>query len=315
MMRLMAALLLLALALPAAAEEAPVPDPAAQATATAAAPLEVLNVGRIPFLDPRKMVQDHEPLMKYLKHKLGLRECRLVLAPNYEELTEFLKQGKIDIAWHGTLAYPEARRKAAGRVILRPKRYGTDSYGGIIIARADSGIATVADLKGKSFAYTDRESASGYYYPRLMMMQNGVDPDADLSKTQELRKHDNILYAVLYKRFDAGAVYDDAREHLKTDKERGELKVVAKTALIPNEPLMARAGLSETFVARFVDAMTALGKGSSDEILIMKSAGNVEGFVKASDDDYAGLFRDMEAYDALSARFAAKRRTGETELK
>lgn len=301
-----------------ASDPAATPDPAAPAepaspgaesAAPAAAPEppmpEILNVGRIPFLDPRKMVQDHEPLMKYLKEKLGLKECRLVLAPNYEELTEFLRQGKIDVAWHGTLAYPEARRKEAGTVVLRPKRYGADSYGGIVIARVDSGIEAIADLKGKSFAYTDRESASGFYYPRLMMMKSGIDPDRDLSKTQELRKHDNILYAVLYKRFDAGAVYDDAREHMKTDKEREQLKIVARTERIPNEPLMARKGLHARLRDRFVEAMLALGSGGPDEAAIMKATGNVEGFVKATDDDYAVLFKDMESYDALSAKFRA----------
>lgn len=278
--------------------------PAAQET------LKVLKFGRIPYLDPRKMVKDHEPLMEYLKEKLGVEEARLILAPNYEKLTEFLLEGKVDVAWHGTLAYPEAYHKGAGRAVLQPTRYGSSSYAGMIITRADSSIESLKDLKGKSFAYTDPESASGYYYPRLLMLQNGIHPDKDLSMTKNVRKHDNVLYAVLFKRFDAGAVYDDAREHLKNDEERNQLKSVARTADIQNEPLMVRKNLSAELADRFVDAMLTLDPAKPEMKKILDILGNVNGFRQVTDDDYKQLRADMEEYQRLLTGETATAETG-----
>jgi phosphate/phosphite/phosphonate ABC transporter binding protein len=259
--------------------------------------VKVLRFGRIPFLDPRKMVKDHEPLMQYLKKTLKLDDCRLVLAPNYEKLTEFLKNGKVDIAWHGTLAYPHAFNAGAGKAVLRPVRYGADNYKGIIIARTDSPINSVKDLKGKSFAYTDPESASGYYYPRITMLKNGLDPDTDLGTTKYVRKHDNILYAILFKRFDAGAVYDDAREHLKNKAERDQLKIIARTPPISNEPIMVSNDLPKDFVEDFVNTMLALKKEDSSQSIILEATGKTEGFIRASDKDYEELRNDMKIYE------------------
>lgn len=261
--------------------------------------LKVLKLGRIPYLDPRKMVNDHQKLVEYLKKELGIEDVRLVLTPNYDELNKFLKEGQIDIAWHGTLNYPKARGVAGAKVILMPKRFNKTSYRGLLVARADSGINTVADLKGKSFAYVDKKSASGYFFPKMLLLENNIDPEKDITRVEYLKKHDNILFSILYKKCDAGAVYDDARELLKTDEQRSQIKIIAKTAEILNEPILVRGGLDDATVKKIVGAFMKLRKDNPETAPVLEHLGNVESFVEATDKDYDEIVSLTTKYQKL----------------
>lgn len=261
--------------------------------------IKVLKVGRIPYLDPRKMVNDHQKILQYLKKELGIEDARLVLTPNYDELNKFLKEGQIDIAWHGTLNYPQARVTTGAKTILMPKRFNKTSYKGMIVVRADSNINTIADLKGKSFAFVDKKSASGYFFPKMLMLENHIDPDKDIARVEYIKKHDNILYNVLYKKFDAGAVYDDARELLKNDEQRAQIKVLARTAEILNEPIMVRSGLDPEFEKKIIAAFLKLNKDNPETAHVIEHLGNVESFVAAADKDYDEIVTLTQKYQKI----------------
>lgn len=267
---------------------------AAESPAGTTASIEVLRVGRIPYLDPRKMVNIYEPMMEYLKKEVGAKEVRLVLTPDYNTLTRFMKENKIDIAWHGTFAYPKARRESGGRAVLMPIWSGKPTYKGAIMVRADSGINSVAQLKGKSFAFTEKSSASGYFLPKIFLLENGIDPEKDFSRVEYIKKHDNILYNVLYKKFDAGAVYDEATSLMKTDAERKQLKVLAYTSDILNEPIMVRKDLPEPLVEKIVAAFMKLDQKNADSAAILNSIGRITGFQKVTDADYDSVVELVE---------------------
>ncbi|HBC73663.1 MAG: hypothetical protein A2008_00150 [Candidatus Wallbacteria bacterium GWC2_49_35] len=280
--------------------------------------ITVLKVGRIPYLDPRKMVRNYEKMMDYLKSELQLKEVRLVLTPDYNTLTQFLKDGKIDVAWHGTFAYPKARETTGAKAVLTPIWSGKNSYCGIIVVRADSGIEKLSDLKGKSFAYTDKKSASGYFLPTIFLLENNIDPEKDFSKVDYLKKHDNILYNVLYKKFDAGAVYDKAFQLLKNDEERNQLKVIAKTPEIYNEPIMVSKDLPDEFTARLKKAFLKLKSSDTETAEILKDIGNIDGFTESSDADYESVVKMVEKYrtvfEEATAEVSVKTGGGSAEI-
>ncbi len=307
------------------AQQSPPPAEGSEAAASVAAPepgdteaITVLKVGRIPYLDPRKMVKNYEKMMEYLKSELRLKEVRLVLTPDYNTLTQFLKEGKIDVAWHGTFAYPKARETTGAKAVLTPIWSGKNSYCGIIVARADSGIEKLSDLKGKSFAYTDKKSASGYFLPTIFLLENNIDPEKDFSKVDYLKKHDNILYNVLYKKFDAGAVYDKAFQLLKNDEERSRLKIVARTPEIYNEPIMVRKDLPDEFTARLKKAFLKLKSSDTETAEILKDIGNIDGFTESSDADYESVVKMVEKYRAVfeeaTAEVTVKNGGGSAEI-
>ena len=184
---------------------------------------QILKLGRIPYTNPSNMVVQHEAFLKYLAEEIGVKGVRLQTASDYSSIMKKLLAGEIDIAWMASLSAVEARNNPEVELLCKPIRYGTTSYRGIVIARQDSGIRTLKDLKDKKFAWVDKESASAYLFPKAMFIEANIDPDRDFSEVEILGKHDAVVYNVLLGKYDAGACYDDARNTLK-DKSKKEIQ-------------------------------------------------------------------------------------------
>lgn len=259
----------------------------------------VLKIGRIPFTNASEMVVKHEMLMKYLKDELGVKETRLVLASDYNGIVNKLTRGEIDIAWLGTLPYAEVMGKVPMRLLVKPVRFGTTSYRGIIIARGDSGIRTLADLKGKKFAWVEKDSASGYVFPKALLIKGGVDPDKDYAEASFLQKHDSVVLNVLLGKYDAGACYDDARKTLREKEKIDELTILATTQDISNEPIVCRADLPEDLAEKIKKAFLKLKIEDPLYKKVLEDCTDVQGFMPAADNEYEYT---REVYELLKNR-------------
>ena len=285
----------LALLLPALACLAAVRPSAGRGEPAPRAGRAVLRFGKVPSLNARDMISGNEKLMRYLSNRLG-RDVQLVLAPDYDRIVRYLKDGKIDVGWLGTLNYPKAHEASGCEVIVRVRRRHGDSYRGIIITRADSGIRGLKELKGHTFAFTEPSSASGYFYPRLALLAAGVDPDRDI-KPRYLQGHDKVVYNVFLGKVDAGAVYDDARDKLAGPEQRRSVVVLARTKAIPNEPIVVRKGLDPGLVRDLKAALLALDVARPEAKSILEHTGDVAGFVAAGDGYYDQVREDMRLYE------------------
>ena len=251
----------------------------------------ILRFGKIPSHSSREIVLTHYPLMQYLKKTLKLKDVKLILAPTYKKLTDYLLDGKVDVAWHASLAYPEDMDRGL-KAVLQPVRFGVDYYQGLIIAHKDSNIKRLSDFKGKSFAFSEKASASAYFYPHILFFENNIIPEKDFSKVEYIYGHDKIAYSVLYKRVDGGAVYDDARNLIKNKKQRSNLIIVAKTKKIPNEPIVVHKNLPDKWVKRIKEAFLKL-KPTDDAI---KALNNLDGFKELKGPEYNGVLKDIKLY-------------------
>ncbi|MBF0502139.1 MAG: phosphate/phosphite/phosphonate ABC transporter substrate-binding protein [Candidatus Riflebacteria bacterium] len=246
----------------------------------------VLRVGRVPFSNSSEMFRQHEGFMKYLKDELGVKEARLVTASNYEGILGKLERGEIDIGWLATLAYVDNKAKYKLKPLVKPVRFQSTSYRGIIIARGDSGIKNLSDLKGKKFAWVEKESASGYSFPKALLYEAGIDPDKDFAESAFLTKHDAVVYNVLLGKYDAGACYDDARKTLKDQEKINELTIIATTQDISNEPIVCRDDLPADLVEKVKAALLKLSYENPVHRTILENLTEVQGFVPAADSDY-----------------------------
>lgn len=255
---------------------------------------QVLRLGRIPYTNSSTMVQQHDAFLKYLTEKLGVKSVRLTTAPKYSSVLNKLVEGDIDIGWLASFNAVEARNNPEVELLCKPVRYGTTTYRGIIIARQDSGIRTLSDLKNKKIAWVEPESASGYVFPKAMMYEANIDPDRDFSETAFLGKHDAVVYSVLLGKYDAGACYDDARNTLRDKSKMDELIRLATTQDLCNEPLVCRKSLPEDLKAKIKSALLELNKKTEEGKMILKDLGDVEGFVAVDGHDYDSVAKLLE---------------------
>lgn len=232
------------------------------------------------------MVRKHEALMNYLQAELGIKEARLILAKDYSGILDKLQAGDIDVAWLGTVPYVEGRDRFKLKPLVKPVRFGSDVYRGLIITRQDSGIKRLDDLKGKRFAWVEKESASGYLFPKALLISAGVNPAADFSEAAFLYKHDAVVLNVLLGKFDAGACYDDARKTLPDKEKINELTILATTEDIANEPIVCREDMAPDLQKAIKESLLKLNIEDPKYRKVMQDCTDVQHFVPASDADY-----------------------------
>jgi phosphonate transport system substrate-binding protein len=256
-----------------------------------------------------RTIKAMQPIMKLMEERLGV-SVKPASARDYDDFIEKMAEASFDVAFLAPIAYVEARERTGYEVIARPVREGSDSYTSIIIARADGPVRTLADLKGRTFAFADERSASGYVFPKGHLLQHGIDPNRDLRKVAFVGGHDNVVLNVLRREYDAGAVYNDARRvALKGDEEKiRQLRIVAVTKPIPNEPVTVsprfrreHPDLAER-IAEFFATLHETPEGREALRLYSQEEDPIERYVPARDADYD----DVRAYVALTARAASR---------
>src|SRR6266478_340802 len=134
-----------------------------------------LKFGFTPVLGEAEMRAEFEPLAAYLSDAIG-QKVVLYVSKDYGDLRTQMEAGAVDIGSFSPFSYVDAMRGGRIRIIAQSILEGSATYRGIIVARKDSGLKTVADLKGKRFAFVDPKSASGYVYPRAMLIERGIEP-------------------------------------------------------------------------------------------------------------------------------------------
>jgi phosphonate transport system substrate-binding protein len=136
-----------------------------------------------------------------------------------------------------TFAYVLAADKGCAEAELVSVRFGSPTYNGQFIVRADSGLGSVADLAGKTFCRPDPLSTSGWIIPMLTMRAAGVNTDTDLAEVVDAGSHDAVAAGVYDGTCDVGATYVDARTRIEEDYPDVMDKVVilAVTEDIPND--------------------------------------------------------------------------------
>jgi phosphonate transport system substrate-binding protein len=160
-----------------------------------------------------------------------------------------------------TFSYVMAADMGVAEAALISVRYGSPTYNGQIITRADSGIKKLTDLKGKTFARPDPLSTSGWIIPMLTLRAAGVDPDRDL-KVVDAGSHEGVAAAVLNGEVDGGATYVDARTRIQEDHPEvmEEVMVIEVSADIPNDGVQFQTSIPQELRDKIVQALLEIAE-------------------------------------------------------
>ncbi len=242
-----------------------------------------LKFGFTPVLSEADMKAEFEPLMAYLSNAVG-QKVVLYIAKSYGDLRTQMEAGTVDIGSFSPFAYVDAARGGKIRIIAQSILDGAATYRGLIVARKDSGLKTLDDLQGKRFAFVDPKSASGYVYPRAMLIEKGFTPERYFRETIFAGGHDKVIAAVLEERADAGAIYDGA---LGVAKAMGvsteKLATLASTDPIPHDAIAVRISMDEALSKKIQAALVDLDKSEAGRQAVAKSKKKLTGHVVAED--------------------------------
>ena len=241
--------------------------------------------------DKEKNDATYKPLAEYLGKQLG-REVRLRTVDTWEGLAKSLASGETDMALMGPWGYVLANHQAGAEAIATILYQGKPEYFAIMVTNPKSGINKIDDMKGKTFAFGDKGSTSGYLIPNHEFMMRGIDPDKFFSRVI-YTKHQAIETQVTRGELDAGADYNRNRDAMI---EQGLIKaadsrIIWTSAPLPNDALALSKELAKdkVFTAKLVKALEAIGEVLKSQPNLLPN--NYTGFV-AKDNKYYAPIRD-----------------------
>jgi len=206
----------------------------------------VLTVGLIPSEDSRAMIANSQAMMDMLSKALGM-PVKPFVAADYNGVIEALRSKRLDVAYLGPFSYVLGTTVAdiEAFAVAETKKAGRTSYRSQIITNKATGIKTVSDLKGKTFAFVDPRSTSGHLFPKAGLMKLGFDSDKDFGLVLFSGSHDSNAIAVQNRKIDAAAIADRILDAAisKGLAKREDITVVWESDPIPESPTVWRKDL------------------------------------------------------------------------
>ncbi len=243
-----------------------------------------LVLGLVPAEGSSDVVTRFQPLAEHLERVLGVK-IESMSASDYAGMITAMSHKHVDIAYLGPKSYVEAATRAGAQAVaMELDRDGVPGYHSMIVARKGSGWTNVEAIRGKTFAFTDPNSTSGYLVPLMHFKRDlKVEPKRFFREVRFAGSHQASLLAVANGSVDAAAAndLDMARVVQSGQLDSSDLVVLWKSELIPGSPMVVRKDLPSSLKAAITGALLMLNEDKA----ALAQLGN-GGFVYAGDTAY-----------------------------
>lgn len=249
----------------------------------------VLRVSAIPDEAPTELQRKFKPLEAYLERETGM-QVQFTPVSDYAAVVEGLANRKIDLAWLGGFTYVQAKLRTNGGAVPIVQRAEDEKFTSKFIVPADSPAKTLADLKGKTFAFGSASSTSGHLMPRHFLQQAGIQPDRDFKAVAFSGAHDATVAFVAAGRAEAGvlnaSVWDKLVEAKNPNATR--VRVLATTPAYYDYNWTVRPGLEPALVKKLTDAFLKLDPAHPEhrELMALQRASK---FIPTQASNYDGI--------------------------
>jgi phosphonate transport system substrate-binding protein len=243
----------------------------------------------------RRLVPIYQKVGELIGDKLGCK-VEVFVATSYNAEIEAMRNGKLEIGEFGPLGYVLAHQMAKAEAVAA---FGTadgkpNTYWASLVTCPASGIKTVAEIKGHSFAFSDPASTSGHLFPAYGLRKAGLDPDKDI-RAIYAGSHTSSFEALYNHKVDAGELNSEQLESAqqRSHYKDGDLVFLWKSDPIPTDPFSVRGDLPADFKRQVIEVLQNLDLSTLDpaDRKIMVGAG-ITRLVPQTDGAYDGI-RDL----------------------
>lgn len=215
-----------------------------------------LRFGLTPvFLDDRlRLLRQWQA---YLEAALG-QAVEFIQRGTYTQVLDALRAGQVDFAW--VCGYPFVMRQRELQLVAVPYWRGRPLYQSYLIADPRSGASTLADLRGRTFAYSDPLSNSGYLYMQHQLRALGESPGSFFGRHFFTHSHRHVVEAVAEGLADGGSVDGYVWETLSElhPELTGRTRLLQKSPDFGFPPIVAAASVPPRQVAGFRAALLGM---------------------------------------------------------
>ena len=248
---------------------------------------DVLKVSAIPDEAPTELLRKFKPLGEYLEQQLGM-PVKFSPVSDYAAVVESLASDRLDLAWLGGFTFVQTRLKT-GDAIPLVQREQDEQFTSKFIT-ADPEVKSLADLKGKTFAFGSVSSTSGSLMPRYFMLKDGIEPEQYFKRIAYSGAHDATAAWVEAGKADAGvlnaSVWDKLVAAGKVDTAK--VRVISTTPPYYDYNWTVRGNLDPALVEKIKAAFLALDPANPEHkaILDLQAASR---FIETKPENYAGI--------------------------
>ncbi|WP_105434858.1 phosphonate ABC transporter substrate-binding protein [Neorhizobium tomejilense] len=285
---------------------------AALVNSAAAEDLKVFRIGIIGGENEADRLRNYQCMTEKLPAALGVEKISLFPAADYDGVVQGLLGGTLDYAELGASAYAKvylAKPEAVEPILTTVQTDGSMGYYTIMVARKDSGMTKLSDMKGKKLGFADPDSASGYLVPLVTLPAAAGAPVKQFFGTTGFGGgHENLVLEVLKRNFDAGTTFGSGVGAFKDGYTSGNLRKMVdkgilnmddlvelwKSPLIPNGPVVIRTSLNADMKKKFKDFMMNLPK-TDPACFSAIQGGNFAGFAEVNVDFYKPIIDARKA--------------------
>ncbi|WP_296644607.1 phosphonate ABC transporter substrate-binding protein [Roseinatronobacter sp.] len=223
--------------------------------------LPVFRIGLLGGENEADRLRNNECLATALSERLGI-PVEMFPAPDYAGVMQGLLAGQLEYAALGASAYAGIYLQgpdAVEPIFVSAEADGSTGYIAVMYTRADSGLTSIEQLEGKSLAYADPNSTSGYLVPRFELKRMGINDEEYFSRTGFGGGHEQAVVAVLQGQYDAGVTWASGIGEQSEGYSRGNLRrmidnelldmadlnIVWESPQIPNGPVVLRQDIPQ----------------------------------------------------------------------
>jgi len=225
------------------------------------ADMPVFRIGLLGGENEADRLRNNDCMRVALEERLGV-PVEMFPAPDYAGVMQGLLAGQLEYAALGASSYAGIYLQdpnAVEPIFVGAESDGALGYYAVMYTRADTGIESLEDMQGRSLAYADPNSTSGYLAPRSELMQMGINDAEYFSNTGFGGGHEQAVIAVLNGQYDAGVTWVSGQGEPAEGYTRGnlrrmidngllnmaDLRIIWQSNLIPNGPAVIRQDLPE----------------------------------------------------------------------
>lgn len=260
---------------------------------------EEITVVQMPNENNPNVGQKHEEFSRAMEEALGIK-VKEMEGTEYSVGIEGMASGNIDVMLVSPMSYYQAKERANAQLLVSTPM-ASEYYTAFITQADNEEINTLEDLKGKTFAFVDQASSSGYMYPKAKLV-NKLSLDPDLLENSGYffdtvafaGQHPSVATGVAMGDYDAGAVAASVIDQMVQAGalEDGKLKVIDRTDTIPNPAYVVRGDLPESLKAKLKEFFLNYSDASYFEEVHGEPSIR---FIDVSEEDYKVVYDTLEA--------------------
>ena len=257
-------------------------------------------------------LRNFQCMVDKLPEVLGVEKVSLFPAADYDGVIQGLLGGTLDYAELGASGYAKVyleNPEAVEPILTTVQTDGSSGYYAVMVARRDSGMTKVEEMKGKKLGFADPDSTSGFLVPNVTLPDTiGMPVEDFFASTGFGGGHENLVLEVVKGTFDAGTTWASGVGEFKDGYTSGNLrKMVEKgilnmddlvqlwqSPLIPNGPIVVRSSMDADMKTRFKDFMMGLPEGDP-ECFSAIQGGDYKGFTEVNADFYKAIIAARKA--------------------